>query len=263
MNVVRQLLDLGVEPGGVLLVHTSFRSIRPIEGGPDGLIAALREAVGPEGTLVMPSWTSDDHAVFDRTRTPAAPDLGIVAVRFWQMPGVERSDHPFAFAAAGPRAEEILRDPLPIPPHVPASPVGRVRDADGQVLLLGVEHDADTTIHLAELEAVVPYRRRKSITIERAGRPFRLEYGENDHCCEKFRLVGDWLDQEGLQSTGPIGSGTGRLSRSTDVVRVVVDRLTQDPMTFLHPRGSSCRQCQEAWHSTTESGSTPDVERGG
>ena len=39
-TLVRQLLDSGVEPGGVLLVHTAFSKVRPVAGGPSGLIAA-------------------------------------------------------------------------------------------------------------------------------------------------------------------------------------------------------------------------------
>lgn len=60
----RQLRSLGVREGGVLLVHTSFRAVRPVEGGPLGLIRALRRAIGPAGTLVMPAMT-DGEAVFD------------------------------------------------------------------------------------------------------------------------------------------------------------------------------------------------------
>ncbi|MDY6947301.1 MAG: AAC(3) family N-acetyltransferase, partial [Pseudomonadota bacterium] len=53
-EVASQLRRLGVRRGGVLLVHASFRAVRPIERGPLGLIEALRDALGPEGTLVMP-----------------------------------------------------------------------------------------------------------------------------------------------------------------------------------------------------------------
>lgn len=56
-DVANQLRALGVERGGVLLVHTSYRAVRPVAGGPLGLIEALRAALGPNGTLVMPSWT--------------------------------------------------------------------------------------------------------------------------------------------------------------------------------------------------------------
>src|SRR5262245_60201712 len=147
--IVEQLRRLGVRNGDVLLVHTSFRAVRPVEGGPAGLVSALAESIGPEGTLVMPSWTGADDDLFDPSVTPAAADLGVTADTFWRRAGVERSRHPFAFAALGPRAVEVTKDPISLPPHAPKSSVGRVHDLDGLVLLLGVGHDAHTTIHLA------------------------------------------------------------------------------------------------------------------
>lgn len=244
--VVRQLRALGVQPGGVLLVHTSFRAVRPVEGGPAGLITALREALGDAGTLVMPSWTGDDDAPFDPAATPASADLGVVADTFWRMPGVARSDHPFAFAAAGPRAAEITADPLPLPPHIPESPVGRVHGLDGQVLLLGVNHDADTTLHLAELLAGVPYSVPKHCTIFRDGRPSRIDYRENDHCCARFALADDWLRPCGLQSEGRIGHAQARLARARDIVQAACERLARDPLLFLHPSGEGCAECDKA-----------------
>ncbi|MEM7356005.1 MAG: AAC(3) family N-acetyltransferase, partial [Acidobacteriota bacterium] len=65
-TVRRQLVALGIEPGGVLVVHTAFSKVAPVAGGPVGLIRALREVVGPRGTLVMPSMTDDDDHPFDR-----------------------------------------------------------------------------------------------------------------------------------------------------------------------------------------------------
>src|SRR5438552_1255701 len=127
-----QLRTIGVGAGDVLLVHTSFRAVRPVEGGPLGLIEALRDVIGPRGTLVMPSWADDDDAPFDPVTTATPADLGVVADTFWRQPGVLRSDHPFAFAAAGPQASAIVSGPLPLPPHGHESPVGRVYDLNGQ-----------------------------------------------------------------------------------------------------------------------------------
>ncbi len=244
-----QLRALGVELGDVLLVHSSFRAARPIEGGPAGLIEALSRAVGPIGTLVMPSWSGDDDRPFDPATDPASPDLGIVPETFWRLPGVRRSDHAFAFAARGPLAERILADGLPLPPMRPESPVGRVLECDGKVLLLGVDHDANSTIHLAELLAGVPYRAPKHITVLRNGRPRRIDYAENDHCCQRFRLAGDWLRQRGLQREGPVGHAPSLLMRSRDLVDTVVARLEREPYLFLHPRGSGCDECDGTWRS--------------
>ena len=63
-ELVHQLHALGVQPGGVLLVHTSFSRVRPVEGGPVGLIEALRTVLGPHGTLVMPAMADDDEHPF-------------------------------------------------------------------------------------------------------------------------------------------------------------------------------------------------------
>lgn len=256
-EVVDQLRALGVAAGGVLLVHTSFRAVRPVAGGPLGLIAALREALGTGGTLVMPSMTGDDEAPFDPLITPAASDLGVVADTFRCRPDVVRSDHPFAFAAAGPCAAHITADPLPVPPHLPASPVGRVHDLGGQVLLLGVGHDANTTLHLAELVASVPYRVPRHCTVLRDGCPVRIDYGENDHCCARFALADDWLRAEGLLAEGPVGHAHARLMRSRDIVRAAVAALARDPLVFLHHADVGCLECDAARSSITADGQGP------
>lgn len=230
----------------MLLVHSGFRAVRPVEGGPLGLLAALRDAVGAEGTLVMPSWSGDGDIPFDPLTSPAAPDLGILADLFWRQPGTLRTAHGQAFAAAGPQAACITADPLPLPPHIPQSPVGRVHDLDGQVLLLGVGHDADTTLHLAELIAGVPYRVTKSMTVMENGRPVRIEYGENDCCCQRFALADDWLRASGWQAEGPVGHAHARLARSRDIVAAACAHLARDPLIFLHPPLAACEECDLA-----------------
>jgi aminoglycoside 3-N-acetyltransferase len=248
-TIVGQLLDLGVERGRVLLVHTSFSKIGPVAGGPEGLIRALLTAVGPRGTLVMPSMSDDDDHPFDVSSTPCL-GMGIVADTFWRLPGVVRSDSPHAFAAAGPAAQLVTaRHPIDVP-HGLISPVGQVHELDGQVLLLGVGHDADTTVHLAEFLAPVRYRRRKYLTVLQDGRPTRLEYQEIDHCCENFHRVDAWLDDRGLQRRGRVGHADARLARARDIVSVVVDRIRADETVFLHPFGVD-HECDEARQSLT------------
>ncbi|HXE56650.1 MAG TPA: AAC(3) family N-acetyltransferase [Gemmatimonadales bacterium] len=169
-----------------------------------------------------------------------------MADTLWRLPGVVRSEHPFTFAAAGPNAEWILADPLPLPLHVPESPVGRVRQLDGQVLLLGVSHDADTALHLADVLADVPYRVLKSCAVVRDGRPAGIEYGENDHCCARFVLADEWLRTRGLQREGPVGPAHARLARAREIVAVALEHLARDPLLFLLPVGAGCAECGEA-----------------
>jgi aminoglycoside 3-N-acetyltransferase len=243
-EVTAQLRELGVTPGNVLLVHTSFSKVGPVEDGPWGLIGALQAALGPHGTLVMPSMADDDDHPFDPRKTPCL-EMGVVADTFWRMPNVLRSDSPHAFAAIGPEAARITADhPLDVP-HGLNSPVGRVYELDGQILMLGVGHDANTTIHLAEGLAGVRYRRPKSLTIIQAGQPTRYRYSEIDHCCDNFNLVDQWLDAERRQCRGRVGHGEGRLAGSRDVVATVTARLRANETVFLHEPGVDI-QCDEA-----------------
>src|SRR5689334_6112000 len=118
---------LGVRADGVVLVHSSYRSLGFVVGGPQAVVQALLDTAG---TVVVPTHTPDnsDPAAwanppvpehwwepirrhtpgFDVARTPASRYMGCLAelVRTW--PGARRSDHPqVSFAAAGERAAEI------------------------------------------------------------------------------------------------------------------------------------------------------------
>jgi aminoglycoside N3'-acetyltransferase len=245
-RVAGQLRTLGVREGGVLLVHTSFRAVRPVEGGPLGLIAALRDALGPDGTLVLPSSTGDDDEPFDPRTTPVAANLGILPELFRRQPGVLRSSHFDGFAATGPQAAGIVSAPLTLPPSSPGSPISVIHELDGQVLLLGVGHGCNTILHLAEILGGAPYRVPRHYTAIEDGRPVRIDYGENDHCCERFALMDAWLRAAGLQADGPVGHAHARLARAQNLVRIAVERLARDPLLFLHPAGAGCEECDAA-----------------
>jgi aminoglycoside 3-N-acetyltransferase len=243
-ELTEQLLALGVKRGGVLLVHTAFSKVAPVRSGPRGLIAALQAAVGTMGTLAMPSMSDDDDHPFDPRMTPCR-GMGVVADTFWRLPGVFRSDSPHAFAAIGPRAAEITAvHPVDIP-HGLDSPVGRIYELDGQVLLLGVGHDANTTIHLAENMAGVRYRTPKYATVLKDGLPTRYHYSEIDHCCQNFNLMDLWLAGERRQFRGIVGHAEARLVRSRDIVEVALSRLRENETVFLHPPGIDI-ECDEA-----------------
>ena len=131
-------------------------------------------------------------------------------------------------------------------PHGLDSPVGRVYELGGHVLLLGIDHTSDTTIHLGEHLAGRPVPATQAP--HRAagpGCPHGSSTSEIDHCCERFALVDGWLDEMGLQRRGVVGRGEARLAPAQAVVDVVVQRLRAAETTFLHPLGTD-RQCDEA-----------------
>jgi aminoglycoside 3-N-acetyltransferase len=244
-TLIEQLLTLGVVPTGVLVVHASFSKVGPVAGGPTGLIDALQTLLGSVGTLVMPSMADDDDHVFDPRHSPCR-DMGVLADTFWRLPGVLRSDSPHAFAASGPKAAAITA-PHPVSvPHGLDSPIGRVFELAGQVLLLGVGHDANTMIHLAENLARVRYHKRYSTAVlDAAGRPARVEYDEVDHCCENFSLMDSWLEPTAQQRRGPVGHALARLANARDLVATALLRIGENERVFLHA-GAECAECSEA-----------------
>ena len=223
--------------------------------GPLGLITALRDLLGANGTLIMPSMSWDDDHPFDPKTTPC-PEMGIIAETFWRCPGVPRSDSPHAFAAVGPLADRITA-PHPIdPPHGLDSPVGVRMNSTCRCSCLASDMTRTRLSIWQRILRAYVTGERSNVTILEDGKPVRFEYREVDHCCQKFALVEGWLDDKQLQRHGTVGHGEARLARSRDIVNVVKDRLRAEETILLHPRGVD-EECDEAWSSlVTESNVT-------
>jgi aminoglycoside N3'-acetyltransferase len=89
----------------------------------------------------------------------------------------------------------------------------------------------------------------KHITVLRDDKPTRLDYLENDHCCQRFALADGWLRGRGLQREGPVGNAHARLLESRDVVAVVREQLEGNPLIFLHDEQEGCAECVVARRS--------------
>ncbi|MET8643971.1 AAC(3) family N-acetyltransferase [Streptomyces sp. NPDC004675] len=177
-RLARSLTRLGIRRGGVLMVHSSLQG----SGMRDGeILHALREALGPHGTLVVPAFTPENsdtstahqalvHGMTDRDvaafrasmppflpETTPCPSMGVLAECVRTTPGAVRSGHPqTSFAALGARARELMADHHPHCHLGEQSPLARMYEADAQVLLFRVEFDVCSAFHLAEYRMVPP-----------------------------------------------------------------------------------------------------------
>ena len=153
MNIVRDARALGVCAGDLLLVHSSFKSLRAPEATPadviDGLIYAL-----DGGTLVMPTLSYEhcgpDSPVFDARNTPS--NVGAIHEYFRTHYPVRRSLCPtHSCAALGPMADELTRDhQLDDTPCGAHSPLRRLAEMGGRILFLGCSTDRNTSMHAIE-----------------------------------------------------------------------------------------------------------------
>ena len=182
-SLAEQLHACGLRSGQTVLVHMAMSRLVWVIGGAEAVIRAFLAVLGPEGTLMMPTHSTNntdpsewqhppipqswwqlvrDHTpAFNPATTPtrlmgAVPEL----LRTW--PGAIRSNHPVtSFAALGPNATYLTHDHVLEEATGNRSPVGRLYELDGYVVLLGVTHWKNTSLHLAEARA--HYRGKRNL----------------------------------------------------------------------------------------------------
>lgn len=158
-DVVALLRQAGVPPGCVLQVHSSFRSLGRAGITPQALIEALLEALGAQGTLLMPAMTwrtvTPAQPLFDESETPS--HTGILTELFRRKYATYRSLHPtHSMSGCGPLAEYLLgthhlgTTPVPL-----CSPYGKMREVESHVLMIGVGLGSCTAFHHPE-ELIAP-----------------------------------------------------------------------------------------------------------
>ena len=245
------LRALGVTPGMVVFVHSSLSAMGWVCGGPVAVILALQEALGPDGTLVMPTHTSDltepsrwenppvpeswwpvireSMPAFDPDLTPTRA-MGVIPETFRKQAGVLRSDHPHvSVCARGPRAQEITADHSLANGLGEDSPLGRLYDLHAHVLLLGVGHERNTSMHLAEYRA--DYATKRTIEDGAPAAAGWVAFSEFETDSSDFDRVGeDYLQSEAGHAVrrGRVGLADSQLMPQRDVVDFAVSWLEKN-----------------------------------
>lgn len=166
------LAGLGLGSNDAVLVHAGLRAIGPVLGGPDTLIAALRDVVDPRGTILgYCDWQLDEAArddpllrphitPFDANASRSIRDNGAFPELLRTTPGARRSASPGASCAVlGARAEWFTADHALDYGYGPISPFGKLVAAGGKTMLLGAPLDTMTLLHHAEHLADIPGKR--------------------------------------------------------------------------------------------------------
>ena len=176
----QQLADdfraLGVAPGDTVMLHASVRAVGDVAGGPDQIHLALKDALTPDGTLMMlagcPRYydevgrgnlTADeelevlrDLPAFDHLTARSDRSNGILVEFFRSYPGARVNDHVARFVAWGRNAEYLLSEQPWDYAFGPGSALERLAVRNGKILLLGSDHDCVTFLHYVEHILDVP-----------------------------------------------------------------------------------------------------------
>jgi aminoglycoside 3-N-acetyltransferase len=192
------LLGLGLERGRDLLVHSSWISLRKLSGRLAEVIALLRELIGPDATLLMPTHPRlgerDGLPVYDVARSPST--VGLLSERLRREPGALRSPFPLApVCALGPDASLYtgdFREESGRRPYGHGSPYQRLGARRGQVVFLGIDFIRCNTLEhcafdlLRDENPVADYYAEKSFLVLRDGREERWDVLQPRKELEKF-----------------------------------------------------------------------------
>ncbi|NCO38091.1 MAG: AAC(3) family N-acetyltransferase [Armatimonadetes bacterium] len=249
-EIVEGLRRLGVERGMKLMVHSSLRSFGHVDGGAEAVIAALVDAVGPDGTLMMPSFNhgapfkAGGANLYDPLETPTVD--GKIPDTFWRMPGVLRSlDPTHAYAVWGADAERYTREHHLTLTMGEDSPLGLLAREGGYQLNLGTSHHTTTAKHVAEM-----WRRTPCLGLRTEAYPGRMPdgsvqllrtWGWRKQSCpltESGEYIEAEMERLNMQHKTQIGAATVTLLKLTDCLEAIWGLLDNG-----HAGHPPCSQC--------------------
>ena len=234
-RLIRDFTDLGINKRDTLFIHSSFKSLGPVEGGAGTVISALEAVIGQDGLLLMPTFSllpsrEERVASWDVATTPST--VGWLTEFFRQMPGTYRSDHySHAVAARGKDAAAFVSDHLrregyqsPWDHHPwgktygTHSPMFRAYKANAKLLMIGVDYQTSTYIHLVE---VIHWNKRLADDTE-AG-----FIGLN-----RLKL-GEFWEGLGQLKRGPVGDSDCRLFHIKTYVDTLLAEVECNPEPYV------------------------------
>lgn len=242
------IVSLGVQPGMTVMMHSSMKALGGfVSGGAVAVILAVEECLGSKGTLLMPTHTNDlsDPAHWRRppvkeawwqpirdTMPAFAADLtpcygmGAINEAFRKQNGVVRSNHPqVSFAAWGANKHSLTAEHSLAYSLGECTPLARLYEAEGSILLLGVDYNRNTTLHLAEYRA--SYKGKQET---KNGAPFLVngerqwvEFEDIEFESDDFNALGEAFEREtGLVRNGKVGAADAKLMPVKELVDYAV-----------------------------------------
>ena len=247
MLTFEQLLEgfrhLGVEQGDTLLVHSSYKSFGEVEGGPQTVVRALEGALGPQGTLIMPTFNFDFNkgVPWDVRTTPSK--MGVLTELVRKDPRARRVFHPFySFAILGKHADMLggLRYKSSYERN---SVFGKLRDLDGKIMVIGLSYTNSMTFfhHIEQMEGV-DYRFLKQFTgkvTDENGNTYTDTFEMLVRDIDKGVItevdpMGKLMEEAGIIKIRRIGEADVKLMKANEVYEFTAREMKRDPYLLYY-----------------------------
>jgi aminoglycoside 3-N-acetyltransferase len=251
-SLTEKLRGCGLAEGQTVLLHMAMSQLGWIIGGAEAVILALLSAVGESGTIMMPAYSSSntepsawqhppvpqawwqtirDHTPAYNPATTPTRGIGVVPELFRTWPGAIRSAHPsFSLAAVGPRAAYLVAGHALDQLAGDHSPFGKLYEVDGHVLLLGVDHWDNSSLHLAEYRVKYPGKRnlRAGSALLVNGRRHWVSYEIAEENPDDFAEIGDAFDKAHNITVQQINGAQVRFFKQRPLVDFAINWMEQN-----------------------------------
>lgn len=255
-DLSRDFMNLGLGAGSHVVVHSALSRVGRIDGGAQAMLRALLGVLGPEGTILVPAFSycfsgREEAEPFDAANTPGFR-TGVFAETVRIHPDAVRSRHPtHSVAAVGARAAEFTAGHERVAALGPGSPMHKAAMAGARILLIGVTHTANSSVHIAEVLAGVPYSQT----------PFRESWGttakvldergrvkevplvpDTPGCSANFDVLDASLRKAGLVRDGKVGRAPAQSIDARGLLDTACELLRKEPGALLCHR-PECEAC--------------------
>lgn len=249
-QLISDLKSLGVADGQTVMMHSSVKAVGAVMGGPNVILQAILDTLGTDGTLMMyagwqdiadfvldlPAETRqvyyDEHPPFDPATARAVREHSILAEFLRTWPGAQRSLNPEAsMVAVGAFAAQITQDhPLDYG-YGAGSPLAKLVERKGKVLMIGAPLDTITLLHYAENRAQMAHKNiiHYQCPILRDGQKVWVDIEDYDtgeeHADYTFDGIARAYLAEGHGRQGKIGNAESYLFDAADLAAFAINWL--------------------------------------
>jgi aminoglycoside 3-N-acetyltransferase len=237
-DLVKGFRNLGLAAGDTLLVHSSYKSLGPVEAGPRSVIDALEAALGADGTLILPTFNFNFNQGQPWDVRTTRSQMGVLTELVRKDPRARRVFHPiYSFAILGKHAE-MLGSLRYKSSFERASVFGKLRDLDGKIMVIGLSYTNSMTFfhHVEQMEGV-DYRFLKQFTGEvtdwdgttRTDTFEMLVRNTDMGVITEVDPMGELMEKEGVIQVGRLGEADVKLMKADEVYEFTAREMRRDP----------------------------------